>query len=399
VLGEVLQGSSGTARAGRVARRVRLVDTTMLYAPKSGGVKRYLEAKRAWLALNRPEVSHSLVVPGPADAHDGEGLWSIYTAALPIGDGYRFPVTKRAWCKRLLMRRPDLIEAGDPYPPGLAALMAGQKLGVPVIGFCHTDVVALAQLHLGEWSTKTVAKKWAEIYRRFDRVIAPSRHMAARLAEEGVAGAVALPLGVDTQTFNPERGDRERLLKRLDLPMETRLLVFAGRPAREKRLDLMVEAVERLGDPYRLLLIGAGEGAPPSDQVLHLPYESSQFGLARLLASCDAFVHANFTEPFGLIALEALACGLPVVGPPTGGVAETIDATVGALAARPDPAAYAEAIDGLFRRDSVELGRQARRRAVERHRWDVVFDELTDIYAQVTGLDSFRNPAETAVAS
>jgi alpha-1,6-mannosyltransferase len=364
-----------------------LVDTTMLYAPKSGGVKRYLEAKRAWLALNRPDVAHSLVVPGPADAHDGEGLWSIYTAALPIGDGYRFPVTKRAWCKRLLMRRPDLIEAGDPYTPGLAALMAGQKLGVPVVGFCHTDVVALAQLHLGEWSTRTVARKWSEIYRRFDRVIAPSRHMANRLADEGVDGAVPLPLGVDVQTFNPERGGRDRLLKKLGLGPETRLLVFAGRPAREKRLDLLVEAVERLGEPYVLLLIGAGEGAPPSDRTLQLPYETSQVGLARLLASCDAFVHANITEPFGLIALEAMACGHPVVAPPAGGIAESVDPTVGQLATRQDPGAYAEAIAALFDRGVRAVGLEARRRTVERHRWDAVFERLMAVYAGLTEMD------------
>jgi alpha-1,6-mannosyltransferase len=220
--------------------------------------------------------------------------------------------------------------------------------------------------------------------------------MAARLAEEGVAGAVALPLGVDVQTFHPDRGDRERLPKRLELPQRARLLVFAGRPAREKRLDILVEAVERLGDPYRLLLIGAGEGAPPSDQVIQLPYESSQFGLARLLAGCDAFVHANFTEPFGLIALEAMACGLPVIGPPTGGVAEIVDQAVGALAARADPAAYAEAIAGLFERDLGEVSRQARRRTLERHRWDVVFDRLTEVYADVSAAGAFRRALDAA---
>ena len=49
----------------------------MLYAPRSGGVRRYLNAKRAWLAQNRPEVRHTLVVPGPRDAHDGHGRVSI----------------------------------------------------------------------------------------------------------------------------------------------------------------------------------------------------------------------------------------------------------------------------------------------------------------------------------
>lgn len=375
---------------------IRFVDTTMLYAPKSGGVKRYLTAKREWLAQRRPGVRHSLVVPGETDAHDGDGLWSIYTAALPLADGYRLPATKRTWCKRLMEHAPDLIEAGDPYTPGLAAQMAGQKLGVPVIGFCHTDLVALAQLHIGEWSLKAVGRKWAQIYNRFDAVIAPSRHMARRLADEGVDGAIALPLGVDVQTFRPERGDRSRLLQKLGLAQETRLLVFAGRPAREKRLDLMVEAVEQLGDPYRLLLVGAGDGAPPSDRVVQMPYEASQLGLARVLASCDAFLHANFTEPLGLIALEALASGLPVVGPPTGGVAETVDDEVGVLAAKPTSEAFAEAIAALFERDQTALRERARRRAVERHSWDTVFEQLSVIYATVSGSPAFL-PAQERV--
>src|ERR1700761_1413620 len=89
----------------------RLVDTTMLYAPRSGGVKRYLSAKRAWLAANRPAVRHSLVVPGSKDSYDGKGLWSIYTAPLPFGDGYRWPASKSAWMKRLIRQQPTLIEA------------------------------------------------------------------------------------------------------------------------------------------------------------------------------------------------------------------------------------------------------------------------------------------------
>src|ERR1700742_4212923 len=135
------RGAASAAREARSAS-VRLVDTTMLYAPRSGGVKRYLSAKRAWLAGHRPQVRHSLIVPGAADSYDGRGLWSIYTAPLPFGDGYRWPASKTAWMNRLIRQRPAVIEAGDPYTPGLAALKAGAKMGVPVVGFCHTDLAA-----------------------------------------------------------------------------------------------------------------------------------------------------------------------------------------------------------------------------------------------------------------
>ncbi len=375
-------------------RAARLVDTTMLFAPRSGGVKRYLLAKRAWLSRNRPEIRHTLVAPGPRDFYDGHGRVSIYAAPLPFGDGYRWPLSKTAWMERLIRQRPSIIEAGDPYTPGLAAQKAGDRLGVPVVGFCHTDLAALAALHIGDWAEKPVRKRWATIYGGFDQAVAPSRFIAERLIEAGVKGAVALPLGVDTEVFHPDRADREAVRRELGLAAGERLLVFAGRPAREKRLDVLVEAAERLGDPYRLLLIGAGAGAPPSDRTIQLDYVRSPENLARLLASCDAFVHANDAEPFGLIVLEAMACGLPVVGVAAGGVAESVDEAVGALAARSDGRAMAEAIDALFGRDLEAVGRAARLRAEVRHGWNAVFERLSAIYARLTGNPAFvANPA------
>lgn len=369
--------------------RARLIDTTMLYAPRSGGVKRYLNAKRSWFGARRPGVRHVLVTPGPRDGYDGEGEVSIYAAPLPFGDGYRWPLSKAIWTERLIAEAPTLIEAGDVYTPGRAALRAGDMMGVPVIGFCHTDIGALAALHIGEWAEKPVRRRWGMLYREFDKVLAPSRYIAARLAEAGVADPVAVPLGVDVEQFHPGLGDRRALRCELGLAADARLLVFAGRPAREKRLDVLVEAVEALGDPYVLLLVGAGAGAPASDRVINTGYRTEPADLARVLAGCDAFVHANDAEPFGLIVLEAMACGLPVVGVAQGGVAESVDDMVGQLAERSTPAALAEAISALFARDVRGVGQAARARAVQVHGWDNVFTRLCGVYAQVSGDPEF----------
>jgi alpha-1,6-mannosyltransferase len=378
----------------------RLVDTTMLYAPKSGGVKRYLTAKRAWFAKARPQVRHTLVVPGPRHSQGSDGRISIYAAPLPFGDGYRWPVGKTAWMRRLMRQRPSVIEAGDPYTPGLAAQKAGELLGVPVVGFCHTDLGALAALHIGEWAERPVRRHWGEIYRRFDRVVAPSRFIASRLADAGVVDPLALPLGVDVETFHPGGADPMGLRRRLGLTPRHRLLVFAGRPAREKRVDVLVEAVERLGEPYVLLLVGARAATPSPGRVIELPYEKDPQRLAALLASCDAFVHANDSEPFGLVVLEAMACGLPVVGVAAGGVGESVDAGVGELAPRSCSADFAAAVDALFERDLARLRRAARLRACERHGWDAVFGRLSGLYAEVTGEAAFAGAAaELALAS
>jgi alpha-1,6-mannosyltransferase len=376
-----------------------LIDTTMLYAPRSGGVRRYLNSKRTWLSAERPDVRHTLVVPGARDAYDGQGRVSIYAAPLPFGDGYRWPVVKQAWMERLVRQRPDIIEAGDPYTPGLAALRAGDALGVPVVGFCHTDLGALAALHIGEWAEKPVQRRWAAIYRQFDQAVAPSRFIAGRLIEAGVSNAIGLPLGVDVDIFHPGRGDPAGLRAKLGLSVRHRILVFAGRPAREKRLDVLVEAVERLGDDYVLLLIGAGAGAPASDRVICMDYQRDPRALAGILASCDAFVHANDNEPFGLVVLEAMACGLPVIGVASGGVAESVDASVGALATVSEAGALAEAIESVFARDVQALGQAARRRAEERHGWDSVFGTLCDIYGGLTGHPGFRSVAKPLRAS
>jgi alpha-1,6-mannosyltransferase len=211
---------------------------------------------------------------------------------------------------------------------------------------------------------------------------------------------VALPLGVDVETFRPDGADPQGLRRRLGLTSRHRLLVFAGRPAREKRVDVLVEAVERLGDPYVLLLVGARATTPSPGRVIELPYEREPAKLAALLASCDAFVHANDSEPFGLIVLEAMACGLPVVGVDSGGVAESVDESVGALAWRSAGPEFAAAIEGLFDGDVHARGRAAMERARERHGWDAVFQRLSRIYAEVSGEAAFARPApDYALAS
>jgi alpha-1,6-mannosyltransferase len=371
-------------------KRPHLVDTTMLYAPRSGGVKRYLTAKRAWLGRARPGVRHTLLVPGARAGADGEGVVTVPAAKLPFGDGYRWPQNGRKWGAWLEALRPSIVEAGDPYTPGQAALEAGQRLGVPVVGFCHSDPASLAALHFGEWAKKPVEKRWARLFNQFDRVVAPSRFIADRLGDAGVERVVCRPLGVDVETFRPERGDPAWLRRKLGLPADARVLMFAGRPAKEKNIEVLIDAVQRLGEPYVLVLVGAGAGMPQEEGVISLPYERDPKAVARLLASADAFVHANDREPFGLIVLEALACGVPVVGVGSGGVVETVNDRVGQLAASADPGDFAEAVEALFARDLDALGAAARAHAVERFAWDRVFGDLAALYGELSGATAFE---------
>ena len=116
-----------------------LLDSTMFWSASGGGVRRYLLTKRAWLARENG-WQHSIVAPGVR----GPGFIDCGGWSLPLSGGYRLPLERKALARLMVACRPDLIEAGDPYRPAFSALDAAQRLGVPVLAFCHSNLLALA---------------------------------------------------------------------------------------------------------------------------------------------------------------------------------------------------------------------------------------------------------------
>jgi alpha-1,6-mannosyltransferase len=251
--------------------------------------------------------------------------------APPLGaSGYRFPLRGGHWLHMLRRLQPDLIEAGDPYRLAWVALAAGQRLDVPVIGFYHSDVPRLVARRLGP-SARTLAEHYIRrLYRQFDAVCAPSRVMARQLEGLGIPRTLVQPLGVDVQRFHPRHAD-PKLRMRLGIGRDTRLLVFAGRAAREKNIDLLLATAQALGNRYHLLLIGPGMPHTIARNVTTVPHYLPAPQLAGHLAACDALIHAGDQETFGLVVLEAMASGLPVIGTHHGALPELVVPGTGVL--------------------------------------------------------------------
>jgi len=361
---------------------MHVVDSTMFYARASGGVRTYLAAKRRCMAA-LPGVTHSLVVPGARDGFE-DGLRTVAAPALPFGQGYRFPLRRGPWAQALVELAPDLIEAGDPYTPAWAALDAGRRLDVPVIAFCHSDLPRLLALRLGRAGAGIARAYVAALYRRFDRVLAPSRVVARGLSALGLTRVHVQPLGVDLERFHPRHRDFG-LRREVAVGEGTRLLVFAGRASREKNLPLLLRAAARLGPAYRLLLVGPHMPRRVPDNVTVLRGFQAPATVARLLASADALVHAGDRETFGLVVLEAMASGIPVVGVRAGAVAELVPPGCGVLAAPGSAESLAAAVREVFAADPRGMGRAARRHAAACHGWDGVVDGLLGHYRAVTG--------------
>jgi alpha-1,6-mannosyltransferase len=148
---------------------------------------------------------------------------------------------------------------------------------------------------------------------------------------------------------------------------------------------VLLKAFARLGPLYHLLLIGGERTARPAVNVTMLPYRGDSLELAQWLASADALVHAGTRETFGLVVLEAMACGRPVITARAGAFAEFVDERVGMLAEPDSDGSMAEAIVALYQRDLNALGTAARTRVLKRFTWDRAFHAQTAAYASLLG--------------
>jgi alpha-1,6-mannosyltransferase len=361
---------------------VHIADMTMFYAPASGGVRTYLDAKHRRLG-QQPGVRHSLLIPGPRLSHK-DGIYRVPAPPLPFGNGYRFPLRLAPWRNVLHDLQPDLIEVGDPYLTAWAALDARRQLDVPVIGFYHSDLPLLVSNRVGSWLNTNVEAYVSRLYGNFDRVLAPSRIMADKLIGLGVKNVHVQPLGVDLVTFSPDRRDPD-FKRELGLSPQTRLLIFAGRGSKEKNLPVLLDCMKQLGTEFHLLLVGSHMPAQVPDNVSVIGHFCPAAEIARMLASADALLHAGDQETFGLVILEAMASGIPVVAVAAGAFTELVPEECGVLCEPNSPRSMARAIRALFQHDPQAKGRAARQYVQRCYSWDTVVTGLMQHYRAVLG--------------
>ncbi|MFP1683891.1 glycosyltransferase family 4 protein [Alloalcanivorax sp. C16-1] len=362
---------------------MKILDSTLFYTQSSGGVRTYIDAKRQAL-LRRGDMSHKVVLPGAGVRFDQDFV-QLPAMPLPLAPGYRFPLRLGLWANVMAGLQPDLIEAGDPYTPAWAAQRAARMLDVPAVGFYHSDLLSLIHHRVGAFLDAGTRAYIRRLYQGFDLVLSPSQLMARRLAECGLEDVQVQPLGVDLKAFHPERA-RPDARQRLGIEEDRPLLVFAGRGTQEKNIPVLLEAMRALPD-YHLLLIGTGlqPDAPDNVSVIHEFCPAPE--VAGWMAAADALVHAGDQETFGLVALEGMACGLPVVCADAGALPEVVPARCGRHAPANDGAGFAEAIRDLFEHDDpAALGRIARAHVESRHSWDTVVDSLLGHYRRVLGV-------------
>jgi alpha-1,6-mannosyltransferase len=397
---------------------IKTLHLTNAWHPTSGGVATFYS--QLMEEANRRGHQLRLVVPGDRDRIEQVGpSVRIYQVAAPpafLNSSYRtiypthFLFKGSTLQKILATERPDLIEISDKYTlaylGGLLRLRLLRSLDFRpvVVGLSHERMDDNFRSYLG-WLP--LGRQFCAWYMHwvyfpfFDYHIANSEYTADELwaASRGhlvARGTWVRHMGVDLNNLSPaykSEAGRQRLLALCGAGEGATLLLYTGRLAPEKNLQLLFELTAHLNrsSSRQFYLIVAGEGVDRAPweryAVEHLPGRAVFLGhvrerrmLATLYANADIFVHPNPHEPFGIAPLEAMACGLPLLGPDSGGItsyAHHENAWLVPPTVEDFSAAIAEIIS------HPELVSRKTRNALataQRYRWEAVAASFLDLY-------------------
>jgi len=284
---------------------------------------------------------------------------------------------------------------------GLAGHAIKHHLDLPLVSTFHT--LARVKADTGDSEPQRRIDAESEVIACSDAILASCSAEAAQL--EQFYGArperiEIVPPGVDHAFFSP--GDRRGARTALALPPDRPVLLFVGRIQPLKGLDVAVTALASLPHPDAVLVAVGGPSGPSGeaelarvhelartlgveDRVRYVPPQPHHL-LSTYYRAADVCVVPSRSESFGLVALEAAACGTPVVAAAVGGLATIVeDGTTGLLIEGRDPAAFADAIAGLLadpaRARAVGAAAAARARG---YTWSTAAARLRRVYADLT---------------
>lgn len=360
--------------------------TTALTAP----------APHARLALRRGALAFRL----DHDLHFDPLLWRHYGRARDVIRDFQ----------------PDLIHITGPSDVGQLGALLGHRLSIPIVGSWHTNLHEYSALRSAKrftWlpdSGQLAVRNWIEdrvlaattLFYRIPRLLlAPNGELVTMLAARTRKPASLMRHGVDTRAFSPSKRSRSEAGGPVHIG-------FVGRLSAEKNVRLLATldcALADAGLPCRFIVVGEGaEREWIETHVREVQCRGVLTGdaLARAYADMDLFVFPSGSETFGLVVLEAMASGLPVVAMARGGPKFVVQSGTTGWLARTDEEFVAATLNIVRDRALRErLGRAARTLASD-WSWDAVFDGLYEVYADLLARVEHRSlvgPVTTTPAS
>ena len=338
---------------------MRVLMVSDVYFPRVNGVSTSIESFRT--ALVREGVEVRLVVPRYGGEQDEKDVIRVPARVLPLDPEDRLmrwrktrdTVREAAWdC--------DLIHIQTPFLAHYAGLNGAEFFGRPTLATYHTFfeeyLYHYAPFLPSEWLRRFARRFSRSQCNALDGVVVPSSAMRDRLAEYGVTVPMhVLPTGIPLARF--QSGDRTRFRLDLGIHPDRPVALYVGRVAHEKNIGFLLAAVAqaKLEHPDLLFLVtGEGPALPAlrkqsmalglAENVRFLGYLDRQNTLPDCYAAADVFVFSSRTETQGLVLLEAMAMGLPVIALSAMGTVDILASGKGCLTPADDVAEFTIAL-------------------------------------------------------
>lgn len=302
---------------------------------------------------------------------------------------------------------PQVVHVQTEFSIGALGRRYCRRRGIPIMSTCHTYYEMYIKWYLPllpEFVAKPVVRIWLRnVYAHDELIVTPSQRIRDVMQSYGIDREYAvIPTGVDERIFYPRpmeaKDYRKELEERHPGITKGHLLVYIGRISQEKNLDLLADAMVRIlrEEPdTHLLLVGDGPRKSEFHQMFRrhglqnsvlwtglMPREK----LPVVYSAADIFVFPSVTETQGLVTIEAMLCGTPVVGMNRMGTAEILEGDSGGLLAENDAGDFSAKVLTLMRDPALRAKKAAEARERAR-RWTIghACDEMEQMYMRIFG--------------
>ncbi|HEY9103400.1 glycosyltransferase [Chitinimonas sp.] len=356
---------------------MRVLMVSDVYFPRVNGVSTSIQTFRREMPAQGVQID--LIAPAYPDTSAEEGIHRIPSRYLAFDPEDRLMQRHaiRLQLPELTSRGYDLVHIQTPFIAHYAGLELASKMQLPVVTTYHT----FFEEYLHHYAKLLPASLTRLVARRFSRgqcnatdgVIAPSLAMRDALHSYGVTAPIEIiPTGIPLAQFSV--GDGADFRARHGIAADREVALFVGRVAHEKNIDMLLEVTARLARQRpRFLLVIAGEGPALghlkakvaklgiTGHVLFLGYMDRARELPNCYRAADVFAFASTTETQGLVLLEAMAMGLPVVAIPAMGARDILQPGLGCLCAENTVEDFAAKLAQLLDQPTLraELAEQA----------------------------------------
>jgi glycosyltransferase involved in cell wall biosynthesis len=367
---------------------MRIVLFTETFLPKVDGIVTRLRHTIEHLERNGDRVL--VIAPdGGIKEHKGAKVYGVPGFPLPLYPELKLALPPIGTKEVIEQFQPDLIHVVNPAVLGLGGIYYAKTLNIPLVASYHTHLPQYLQHYgLGAlegllWELLKAAHNQAKLN------LCTSTAMVEELAAKGIERVDLWQRGVDTEMFQPHLASAQMRFRLSQGNPDSPLLLYVGRVSAEKQIDEIKPVLEAIPEA-RLAIVGDG----PSREALQAHFADTNtyfvgylqgLELASAFASADAFVFPSRTETLGLVLLEAMAAGCPVVAARSGGIPDIVtDGVNGYLFEPNDPDGAITATKRLLEaKEEREKLRYNARQEAERWGWAAATRQLQSYYRSV----------------